>query len=124
MTYRIQTCLRQIEVWRRRYNQACYDLQLSCTHGRVVEFDYVQWAYSADRPLKVCLLCGFCEEGWSCGHQILKSAPEVVYSSREKLHIVKHGPVHSNRFFVRQGNCTDRKALYQRELYRAWIKKE
>lgn len=49
------------------------EAQLSCPHERIVEAPFQPEGQSdcTVPPFRVCTDCGFAEEGWSCGYQIL-----------------------------------------------------
>ena len=46
-------------------------LQLACPHKLQIEAPYGQLLDHGRPPFRVCEDCGFAEEGWSCGYQIL-----------------------------------------------------
>lgn len=56
-----------------------YVVTAVCTHETVGEAPYKHSEHLANLPpLRVCLVCGLVEEGWSCGYLVLKN--ELVYS--------------------------------------------
>lgn len=54
-------------------------VQRECTHPAdgIYEAPYVKAGWlSAQPPYRVCLRCGWAEEGWGCGWQLLRTADE------------------------------------------------
>ncbi len=68
------------------YSKDLIALQLKCEHKRIVEAPYSSDSVciSASPDFRVCLDCGFAEEGWGCGYQILSGVTAPIKVTREK----------------------------------------
>jgi hypothetical protein len=84
--------------------------QLTCKHEpeHVLEAPYQaeSLVFYAQPDFRVCTTCGFAEEGWNCGYQVLRDARDKC--TRDEGYRLKIGPVHPNRYFV--VNCVERAA--------------
>lgn len=102
-----------LEELREKETKLIQDAQLNCTHPDIVEIAYEapSWSGTSQPPFRVCVDCGFAEEGWHCGYQILRGEARRV--SRDEGYCMRLGPIHENRLFVRVGDCNDRKELYR-----------
>lgn len=73
--------------------RAVADHQTICQHVDLVECDYMpMYAGGALPPIRLCCTCGMTEDGWGCGHIVLKGAVsrvsrDAVYAGRLGLHI-------------------------------------
>lgn len=92
------------------------EVQLACTHPWIIEAPYAPsrgWL-RASPEFRVCRTCGFTEQGWGCGFQILRHHHERL--SREEAGVFRVGPEHPNHRFVRDGSDFDKKVLYERAV--------
>lgn len=55
--------------------------------------------------------CGFAEESWYCGNQILREVHSKL--DRSEAYKFVEGGVHNNGKFVRVGNIRDKEKLYK-----------
>lgn len=87
-------------------------LQFRCKHARVIETRYEEESYvSYAKPeFRVCLACGFAEEGWRCGFQILTAKPERTRVDREEAYKLRSGKIHGNTQFYCRGQASYRRA--------------
>lgn len=68
------------------YKQTLIDVQCSCSHKNTVERKYfciAEWL-PAHAPVRVCLDCGLGEEGWGCGHIVVKNKPQRWITNKEE----------------------------------------
>lgn len=114
MTRRYRTAERRLAAAEAELEAARVEMQLTCSHRRVAEYDYRPDPYGHNHtpPYRVCVDCGFAEYGWGCGWQILRAGPNAPAAQRV-------GPIHHNWRFVRVG-CERRKAA----LYAAAVRGE
>ena len=90
-------------------------VQLVCDHPLVLEAPYQPLDYGDSIPsFRVCARCGFAEEGWNCGHQILTRVDKEVDRKTALDH--QCGPQHANHRFVRDGEIRDKRKLYERAV--------
>lgn len=79
-------------------------LQFVCPHEHVIGSKHSEGAAgSVWTPFRVCTLCGFAEESWSCGNQILSRKPERDLIPYDEALTYARGPcprIHSNAQFV------------------------
>lgn len=97
---------------REQMEQERIAMQLACTHdGVVYEHAYrAEGSLPAQPPWRVCETCGFSEEGWSCGFQILTGkVEENIEAAREH----RVGWTHPNHKFVRMGDIRHKPTLYK-----------
>lgn len=68
------------------------EIQETCAHLRLGECPYAAHQYGhACPPLRVCMDCGLCEEGWVCGYKILIG--DVTKLTRSRLLSLKRGNI-------------------------------
>jgi len=88
-------------------------VQLACDHDEFAEASYESGG-GTRRPFRTCIACGFTEQGWGCGYQILTGpCPEIFH---EALRGYQVGSEHPNRRFVRDGAVFDTAELYRRAV--------
>ena len=79
------------------------ELQLACPHSDLMEVDYRSDPFGGHNhspPWRVCKDCGFAEEGWNCGYQVLRTRNEVPRVTRELGMSFLEGVVHRNSLFI------------------------
>ena len=103
-------------------------IQLACPHREVVEADYWPSDYGHSMPpFRVCVVCGFSEEGWGCGYQILASevARAVTRDEGYRLRCYKpgaHWATPPNHVFIRRGNGGRDSEAIKRKRYEEWVR--
>jgi len=92
---RYDDAVKKLAKVKQKVNEARVAMQLSCRHEEVAEIPYRSDPYGHNHtpPRRVCVTCGFAEEGWSCGYQILTSEPTATDAEQ-------FGRTWPNRLFV------------------------
>lgn len=78
-------------------------LQFACPHEHVIASDSGADKFHIRTPFRVCLLCGFAEQAWSCGNQILTRKPDrdlVPYDEAAQYVRGEYPCIHDNAQFV------------------------
>jgi hypothetical protein len=74
-------------------------VQLACAHREIVEGPYDPGRWLGAQPdFRVCVECGYAEEGWHCGYWLLaeRECRQIrKVSTRDKAHKLVVGPIHS-----------------------------
>lgn len=96
--------------------EACTkEVQLACDHpiDSVVEAEYSRGDYGdSQKPYRVCKQCGFAEEGWNCGNQVLEDFS--VEMTQDQAYKYVKGPIFKNHYFVpRFGQDKTERELYE-----------
>ena len=105
-----------VDAERSKVNKKIYkkvvEAQLSCKHEKIAECDYEKTPLGTTyKPFRVCMICGFAEEGWYCGNQILIKKHLDISREEGYKHVI--GAIHNNGKFVRVSNIRDKKKLYE-----------
>lgn len=107
-----KTCEKEI-------NELILESQLNCAHEKVVEAPYDKDAYYFHSPpFRVCEECGFAEQSWSCGNQVLRATS--YYVTRDYAHEITVGKNWENHLFIVKFG----EKLSQREKYEEVLRKE
>jgi hypothetical protein len=69
------------------------EAQLACQHTEWVEADYQPLHHSSLPPMRMCCNCGLTEDGWGCGHLVLKDRKDglLVTASRDYIYQRRQG---------------------------------
>lgn len=90
---RVQRAVDALAAAKAELDRAVASQQASCRHVDLIECDYMpMYGGSALPPMRLCRTCGMTEDGWGCGHIVLKGAAvrasrDAVYAGRLGLHI-------------------------------------
>jgi len=103
-----------LEKAKREYGAARINAQAECDHPEIVEgkpriSDYLG---CSDPPFRTCTECGYAEEGWGCGYNLLnkRNVPEVERD--EAFKYVRRGIIkNENHSAVRSGTKTLKEIL-------------
>ena len=98
---KLKTARKQMDKVKAKVNELEIELQLICDHPRIMEADYSPGLYGFGNsypPFRVCEVCGFSEEGWNCGYQILKNS--IYKIEKEAGYKIRVGRTWKNHNFV------------------------
>ena len=90
---RLQRAVDALAAAKAELARAVASQQAICQHLDLIECDYMpMYAGGALPPIRLCCTCGMTEDGWGCGHIVLKGAivrasRDAVYAGRLGLHI-------------------------------------
>ena len=81
---RYESALAKVAKAKNELEAARIAMQLHCKHAVVAEVPWRSdpFGYNHTPSHRICADCGFTEEGWSCGHQILTAEPTVIKAER------------------------------------------
>lgn len=104
--------------YEKMYKMALIELQCMCPHEKIVEGDYVDEGIhsKAMAPFRVCVECGYAEQGWGSGYALLnKPRKDVGIVERGKAHkYVKTLTNHEEQSDIRLGKRTQKQILETR----------
>lgn len=84
----VESLDKQIKALENKRHKAIEKLQTRCKHPvkQIVEAEYEHSSdyFGAQSPFRICMLCGYAEEGWGCGYWKLDTREEVLWISRKK----------------------------------------
>jgi hypothetical protein len=68
--------------------------QKACPHECVLETPMRDGYFTTHPPMRVCVTCGWAEEGWGCGYGLLEDGREAIHISITRFNELRRGPVH------------------------------
>lgn len=76
-----------------KHAAALASFQDACPHERVLETPMRDGWGMTNAPMRVCVTCGWAENGWGCGYGML-GGQEWPRVSRERFNELRRGPIH------------------------------
>lgn len=73
-------------------------IQKECSHKKVHEAPYEpdNWFCYHKPPFRVCVDCGYAEEGWGCGFQLTAKSKVIKEGTRDEVDKLRRGPLRKN----------------------------
>jgi hypothetical protein len=79
--------------------QDCIErMQSACKHSHYREADAYSWLFGTDPPFRVCVDCGYAEEGWGCCYYRLGAGDyNLSYENRDEIRKLVIGKIWSQK---------------------------